>query len=238
MHVSKIINKVAVAAVLTLSLDAMSNVRTGSYVGVNAGYLNLNPNTKVTDNIANNLEPRITKKKNAMQVNVFAGYEKVCTPSFILGGELALGTEFSPTKFQYSADAGADRRQLKTHQAWKIGAYGLVGTPMNDRVTLYGKLGLLYSRFDTKFYGSSNFISGVGSNDYRLLGTQKNNLWGIEPGVRIKMALNENWATQLDGSYAWYQSKKTTLYSENNVSVNGKQSPRLWGVTLGLSRKF
>jgi hypothetical protein len=239
---TKMMSKIALAAVLAASLEA-SAVKTGPYVGVNVGYTNLDAKAKITDN--QNLGATgnfsIKKKKGATQANIFVGYESMMNSNVILGTELSFGSSFSGIKHAFSADlAGTDDREYKIRQQWKTGLFGLVGTPLSDSVSLYGKLGLLYSRFQTKFYGIPAVIGTGAGAAGELISTKATNFFGIEPGIRLKIAMSEAMAAHIDASYAWYQSKKAPSVDDaaGNIHVTNKYSPRMWGVTAGISYKF
>lgn len=213
-------------------------VKTGSYVGLNAGYANLKINGKMADTVPNTF-PKIKKAKGGWQINLFAGHETVCTPNLIYGLEGSFGTSFEKIKQSFDVNGLGDDRTYKARQVWKASLAGLVGTPVTDRVTLYGKLGLVYGRFETKLYGNpAQMVAGGANQPDTLYKTKTANLVGIEPGVRLKMDLTENWSTQVDASYAMYQPTEETPIRVGTVSKQLKYSPRVWGVTLGFSRKF
>ncbi|MFN7663076.1 MAG: outer membrane protein [Alphaproteobacteria bacterium] len=232
-------NSVVMMTVLGVAASGLA-VKTGSYVGLNAGYANLKINGKMEDNQGGTTLPKIKKAKGGMQVNLFAGHETVCTPNLIYGIEGSFGTSFEKIKQSFDVNGFGDDRTYKARQVWKAGLAGLVGTPVTDRVTIYGKLGLVYGRFETKLYGNpAQMVGGAAPNQPgALYRTNTAHLVGIEPGVRLKMDLTENWSTQVDASYAMYQKTQETAINENNVMKQLKYSPRVWGVTLGLSRKF
>lgn len=241
IKVNKILGGAALATVLALSLDASSHVRTGPYVGLNVGYANLNPNAKVRDDanaadIGNGL--KLNQHKGMFQTNLFAGYEWLLQNNLVLGTELTFGGSFSGTKKGYDASLPAfagDIRCYKIRQQWKTGLYGLVGTSLTERVSLYGKLGILYGRFQSD-HGNDVAVTGAPSSTIK----KNTNLFGVEPGIRMKVALSESWAATFDASYAFYQNKKQTIFTTNAGQVQAlkKFAPRVWGITAGLAYKF
>lgn len=239
-QMKQIMSKAALAAILAVSLNASADVKTGAYVGLNVGYANLNSNAKVGDTLndgaGSNGNFTLTKKKGEMQANLLIGYEWMRPSNLILGTELTFGTTFSNLTYNYGADPApvTDFRQEKIKQQWKTGLYGLVGTPVSDRVSIYGKLGLLYSRFGTA-HGSIPGQSGAPAPQIR----KQANFFGIEPGVRVKLAMSDAWAATLDASYAWYQTKSETTFTTAAPDTQSlKYAPRMWGVTAGLAYKF
>lgn len=238
---NKILGRLALASAVALSLEASAHARTGAYVGVNVGYANLNPNAKAYASLysGHGEQPinKIDKTKGEIQTNVLVGYEWMRPSNVMFGTELAVGATFSDAVTKYIADApigAGDLREYKIRQQWKVGLYGLVGTSLSERVSLYGKLGVLYSRFGSS-HSSAAGISGASNSKI----THQTNFWGIEPGVRLKVALSHGWAAMLDASYAFYQDKSESTFATNeDIQKLSKYAPRMWGVTAGLAYKF
>jgi opacity protein-like surface antigen len=244
VRINKFLGGAALATVLALSLEASAHVRTGAYVGLNVGYANLNPNAKVEDTLNDGAgDPgngmKIDKHKGMLQANLLVGYEWMRPSNLILGTELAVGMGYSPSSKSYRADGPGtgtnDYRNYKIREQWKAGLYGLVGTSLTERVSLYGKLGILYSRFGSVHH-SATATSGAPSSALR----HHTNFWGLEPGIRVKVAMSEAWAATFDASYAFYQNKKETTFTTNNPDTQALKNyaPRMWGITAGLAYKF
>ena len=235
MQSTKLLSSVALAAVLVASAGVAS-VKTGPYAGLNIGYAKIDSKAKTFDPDPTHQAPSV-RKKGTLQVNAFAGYETMMTNNLILGGEFTVGMTTSGSKTSFDADAqpvGNDLRAYKIKQDWKTGLFGLLGTPLSDRVTVYGKLGVVYSQFNTQFFNNP-VITGA----YLGSVSKKNRLWGIEPGVRLNVALTDSISANFDGSYAWYQgSKKVNTVPGAGQPAFLKISPRIWGLTAGVSVKF
>ena len=227
----------------TLALTALMTVvaltattHAGKYVSVNAGLVHMKPRlSQMSDPAnANAFTTLIKKNKMTTQANILFGCEEMHSEKVILGGELSLGTTFGGSDAPVDGDgAGGDPRQLKVRQHWKTGIYGLVGTPLSDKVNLYGRLGLVLSKFNVKSVAA---LGAPGADDFIR---RSSLLWGVEPGVRIKVNLTDSLSADFDVNYAMYKSS-TSDYSSTAIANDWgiKMSPRMFGITAGVSYKL
>jgi opacity protein-like surface antigen len=225
----------------TLALTALITVvaltastHAGKYVSVNAGLVQMKPRlSQMTDTVNNNAFNLLMKKnRTTTQANILFGCEKMHSENILFGGELSLGTTFGGSNEACDRDGDSgDDAALKVRQQWKMGIYGLVGTPLSDKVTLYGKLGLVRSRFSVEAFAKG------GAAPNRLIKTTT--AWGVEPGARVKVALTENISADLDINYAIYRtSTKNYMAATSPNTWDVKMSPRMFGITAGVSYKL
>lgn len=238
MQIKKILGATALSVVVAASLNAAS-FKSGSYAGLNVGYAGLKADGKVRDtNGGADASTTVNKRKDSFQANALLGYEDMPTDGLILGGEFQVGKMFG-TSIKNNTTLVADARKYRVSQKWKTGLHGLVGTPLSDSVTLYGKLGVLYSQFDLRV---NNVPAATGANTPFY--SKKTSLWGIEPGIRVSVALTNDLSAQFDANYALYQKTKSEDVLPGAFAGNGgatsyaRYKPRILGVTAGLSYKF
>jgi hypothetical protein len=103
-------------------------------------------------------------------------------------------------------------------------------------MTIYGKVGLVNGRFTLNHQTNGRLENA--QYDGRKV---SKNLWGVEPGVRLKVAMNHGWAVQFDANYAMYQGFKTKNFAAPYSATEicwVKVTPRVWTFLAGVSYKF
>ncbi len=242
------LKKVMLGTVLSAVLfsGATAQVKPGFYAGVAVGASKNQGTGKATyvQGVgAGSVEtPSFKQTASGFVGQVFAGYEAPLSSSFVLGGEFAVSMDTAQSKKTWVPDAangnfqGVDdfRKNVLT-QKYKLGASVNAGVPVGDCVTIYGKLGVVNGRFSLKHENNGGQAGTAGYNG----GTTSKNVWGVEPGVRVKVAMSHEWAVQFDANYAMYQGFKTKNYQILGGDVaQVKVTPKIWTFLVGLSYKF
>ncbi len=227
------ISNYAIASTLIFATAAMSAFATnGFYAGARAGWANLGGKGKADQTVAGTLRSNKFKpSKSGFVADIFAGHEWAISSGLLVGGEAFVGLNTAKYKKTSTNLAALQPVRDTLTQKYKVGVSLNVGTPLSPSISLYGKLGILNSRFNIKDQPSS----GLGYSP----SSKAKNLWGIEPGVRLKVEMNREWSSHLDVNYAFYQNFK----SENFSTVVGNSyvvtvRPRVFSILAGVAYKF
>ncbi len=216
--------------------SSFSHPRAGFYVGAEAGWTKQKGTGTVTQRTPTHVFSSSFSPSSSGTIGmIFSGYESPLSPSFLLGSEIFAGMDSSKFKESDVPDPTEpdDVRINKLSQKYKTGISIIAGTPLSDIVTIYGKAALLNSRFSLQHQVVNSTLAGYSGS------TQSKNLLGVEPGVRVKVALTHNLAAQLDANYSFYQTWKTKNFSTvDGLNYCVKVSPRNFALIAGISYKF
>lgn len=239
----KVMLGTALSAVLFSGAEA--HVRSGFYTGAAVGASkNQGPGTAIYiegQGADANQTQKFKQTGSGFVGQIFAGYEAPLSSSFVLGGEFAVSIDTAQSKKTWAPDAANnnfngvnDWRKNVLTQKYKLGLSMNAGVPVGESVTIYGKVGVVNGRFTLKHENNGGLAGVAGYNG----GTTSKNIWGIEPGVRVKVAMNHGWAVQFDANYAFYQSFKTPNFEGAGNVAQVKVTPRIWTFLAGVSYKF
>lgn len=119
--------------------------------------------------------------------------------------------------------AFTDKNTFK--QKYSFTVYGGAGVPLTPAVNVFGKLGLVYTGFDIGYQQVGTTNSGVSTQG----------VMGVAPGVMLQYKVSETFSTNLDISYAIYQTITTSNLAKSPSGYNYKikVSPRVLTLMLG-----
>ncbi|UNM05823.1 MAG: outer membrane beta-barrel protein [Holosporaceae bacterium] len=248
----KLTNKLLALGLMTSAFALQSanaaNPFSGVYVGATAGMSSMNANAKndtTQDATAANATMNWKgKKKTTFQGNLLVGKEVYrINNDMPVAVEFTFGTTTGAEKRKEAQQvAGAlDPRLTKVRQTWKLGLSAVVGHKITNKMTVSGKLGVVYSNFrvdqlinDSGFTGAFDGLNRKFGKDMRL--------WGVEPGVRLSYDINDCMCTFVEGTYTLFQSKKQTFINQgtapNTEHFTTKISPRVFGLVAGFTYKM
>jgi opacity protein-like surface antigen len=115
-------------------------------------------------------------------------------------------------------------------EKYRFVLHAAAGVPLTPAVSIFGKLGLVYSNFSIgyKEVGTSN-----GATE-SMMGL------GVAPGIMVQYKVSETLSTNLDLSYIIYKGMATNNLAAKiaNYSYKTKIAPRIMTVMIGGSMKL
>ncbi len=206
------------------------------YAGAAAGYVYLTPYGSATETSG---EPgsvtrsiNLNKRASGIEGKIFGGYDSkdICCSGLSLGGDAFVSVNNAHSRKVLSI-TGSDKRTNIISQRYTVGAYFNAGGNLTKTVSLYGKLGVVNSRFVVKHQTTAS--SGYGAK------AQEHNLWGISPGFEVRKDLSNLWRLNFEGTFTWYQSWKSKDFDPSSPgSAFTNIRPRVLSLSVGIARKF
>lgn len=194
-----------------LALSSSVAFAAGPYVGAGLG---VNTGTfDISDNV-NNFKS--TAGGRGAIGNLFAGYGAIVSSNLYLGGEVFANL----TNTESQESSGPNKYTVKNKYGYGISF--IPGVMLSDHTMLYGRLGVVRSRFESK------------ATTAAASSTATKTLTGGQVGVGIQTSLTQN--LDLRGEYD-YTSYGSTKFN-NAPTATMKIQPRADIFTVGLVYKF
>ncbi len=211
------LKKFVVASAILASTATVAFANGAPYVGASLGVNSANYNTSY------NLSPLSGSVdfggRNAIG-NLFAGYGALVSQNIYLGGEVF--ADLTNTSSEVKVLGGST--EIKTSMTNKYG-YGvsvIPGLMLSDHTMLYGRAGLVRSRFDSKLSATSGVFSSAAS--------AQNTVTGGQLGLGVQTSLTQNVDLRAEYDYTQYRA----INFNDGMSVK----PRTDSFNLGLVYKF
>lgn len=246
----KVTNKLLALGLLTSACALQSyaaNPLSGAYVGATAGFSTMNANAKNETTLdaadADGTMNWKGKSRTFFQGNLLVGKEVYRIDNDMpVAVEFTVGTTTGAEKRKETQDTGAnDSRLTKVRQTWKLGLSAVLGHKITDKMTVAGKLGVVYSNFRVDQLINESLFEAPFGGTGRKFGKNVR-LWGVEPGVRLSYDINQCMCTFVEGTYTLFQSKKQTFIDQgtapNTQHFTTKISPRVLGLVAGFAYKI
>lgn len=206
---------VSFTAILVATSGAAWAASDTIYVGMNAG---LNRTTARVVDVAN---ASTHFSANGMTGGFFGGYGVAVDRFVYLGGELFVNDSSTSTiRKVINVDTSGDTTNAKIVTKYSYGASFMPGLLLGQSGLLYGRLGMVKTRFDMN---QTTVPAGSASN------TSVNVISGAQVGLGIQSSISNKFGIRLDYSYAIYRSFK---------AFGNKVSPRNSLLDIGLVYNF
>lgn len=229
--------KVLLTTILLAAGSAVAeSALTGIHLGVDAGLQRADFNQYLdTGNpaIGTSNHNKIKNPSYPFVGSAFFGYFKDSGDVYY-GAQVSFGTSFDKREKKVADNALYTSIKTKIDQQYSLALTGKLGTYVSQDMVVYGLLGVKRVRYDLEVNATSVALTQTSPRS-----TVGKTLWGPVVGLGLKKALSDAWAFQTELSYEFYQKTKTgNLVSSPARIVGMSMQPRIWNLSVGLSRKF
>ena len=187
----------------------------GFYIGSQLGYGGFAARNRGARNAGSFLT--VDRGSHGGTGGLFAGYGMTPFKNVYLGVE----SEAEVSYADWNIDRDPTGRTYSARKDWTLGGALRAGYIFNDTVLLYGRLGGVYSQFNTDYARGNHSVD------------QTDGISGIRYGGGVEAAATKNVFVRMDYSYTDYKS-----YSVNYVTGVDSFNPTETLVRLGIGYRF
>lgn len=206
-----------------LSLSATNDASAGVYVGISAGWNQSTDKATLSDTTVTTttfLDP-FKINSGSLLGKLFAGYEFKPVGRLLFGMEAFLLLDTLNTRTYFSAPNMTDTLQ----KPYGFGASFLMGTPITERVDIFGKFNIMGRSFKHTLTLPTSQIKRTES--VRV---------GVGPAIEVKFKLTDKIKLHAETYYTTYGKYTTnTVTSSTPRTYNVTTRPSEYGLLVGMS---